>query len=547
LAFLTASCAIAQPVISSTEVVNSASYLNQGLPGSGIAQGSIFTIFGSGLGPNTLLQAGPLPLQTSLGGTSVAVTVNGQTVKAFILAAVGSQVNALLPSTTPTGNGTAIVTYTNQPSVPAPVEIVSASFAPFTFNSRGSGQAIATDLNYQVNSIIHTFHPGDWVVLWGTGLGPINGDDSNQPPVGNVGSPTVHVGNASLTPYYAGRSVDYPGLDQVTFQVPSGIQGCSVPVAVEANGLVGGSATIAVSTSGQTCSDSVLGQDLVGKLAAGGTVDFGFAQVFATLLNAGGLSFGNTPDQASAAFTPDDVSATFSEFTPPTAGLASYGVSQGYCITNTRNPDASPAQLDAGAGVTMQSLQILTQGLAPVTAPRLYGGDYFGAFYSQGDNFFSTYFDYAVSGPGGAKVGPFSVTDATWFPMVQFSSIAVGQTLSRSGDLTVTWTGGFPTLQEAQVTIGGVSWPTPAQNIAGYFLCTAPLSTQSFTIPKWVLSTLPPSGTGEVTLNGVASASYPLGYVWIGQPNNPVTFQATGLDKGILMELFFNGYPVNFQ
>jgi hypothetical protein len=62
LAFLTANCAIAQPVITSTEVVNSASYLSQGLPGSGIAQGSIFTIFGSGLGPNTLLQAGPLPL-----------------------------------------------------------------------------------------------------------------------------------------------------------------------------------------------------------------------------------------------------------------------------------------------------------------------------------------------------------------------------------------------------------------------------------------------------------------------------------------------------
>src|ERR1017187_646539 len=106
LAFLTASCAIAQPAITSTGVVNSASYLSQGLPGSGIAQGSIFTIFGTGLGPNTLVQTGPLPLQTSLGGTSVAVTVNGQTVKAFILMAFSSQVNALLPSTTPVGNGT---------------------------------------------------------------------------------------------------------------------------------------------------------------------------------------------------------------------------------------------------------------------------------------------------------------------------------------------------------------------------------------------------------------------------------------------------------
>jgi len=64
-------------------------------------------------------------------------------------------------------------------------------------------------------------------------------------------------------------------LDQVIFQIPSGIEGCYVPVAVETNGLVGGSSTIAVSTSGQTCSDSILGQDLIDKLAAGGTVDFG--------------------------------------------------------------------------------------------------------------------------------------------------------------------------------------------------------------------------------------------------------------------------------
>ena len=67
LAFLTAASAAAQPVIMSTEVVNSASYLQQGLPGSGIAQGSIFTIFGRGLGPSALVQAGPLPLQTSRG------------------------------------------------------------------------------------------------------------------------------------------------------------------------------------------------------------------------------------------------------------------------------------------------------------------------------------------------------------------------------------------------------------------------------------------------------------------------------------------------
>jgi len=530
LAFLTASCAFAQPVITSTRVVNSASYISQGLPGSGIAQGSIFTIFGSRLGPNTILQAGPLPLQTSLGGTSVAVTVSGQTVKALILMAFSSQVNALLPSTTPVGNGTVTVTYNNQASTPEPVQIVSASFAPYTFSSGGYGQALATDLNYQVNSIIHTYHPGDWVTLWGTGLGPINGDDSTAPPVGNLGSPTVHVGNASLTPYYAGRSAQYPGLDQVAFQVPSGIQGCYVPVAVEEYGSVGGNATIAVSTSGQTCSDSILGQDLIGKLAAGGTVDFGFVQLYAIVLRNESLPGGiNVPDFGQA---------TFSEFTPQTAGLASYGVSQGYCLAYVNGPDMSPAQLDAGPGITVR-------GSSTAMLPQLFGGFYYSLF-NTGAQFFWSGLEYTATGPGGTKVGAFSVNDTTAIASAFLSTAAgqqiiAGQTLSLSGDLTVTWTGGNLSLQNGQVTIAGISIATGG-NLDGAFMCTAAVSAQSFTIPKWVLSTLPPTGTGYIGI-----APYPTGYIWIGQSNNPVTFQATGLDRGILMDEFFNGLPVYFK
>jgi hypothetical protein len=211
-------------------------------------------------------------------------------------------------------------------------------------------------------------------------------------------------------------------LDQVTFQVPPGIQGCYVPVAVEANGVVGGSSTIAVSTSGQTCSDSILGTDLIGKLAAGGTVDFGFAQLFALDL---------LEDSYLGSVVPDYVSTTFSEFTPQSAGLASYGVSQGYCITGTNNPDTSPAQLDAGANITLKSLQTLTQGPATITAFQQSGGDYFAPFYLGISPFDMTYFNYAVSGAGGNKVGAFSVIDRTWGAAVQFSGIVGSQTLPR--------------------------------------------------------------------------------------------------------------------
>jgi len=525
-AFLTVSCAFAQPVISSTEVVNSASYLSQGTPGSGIAQGSIFTIFGSGLGPGTPASAQSLPLQTTLGGTSVAVTVGGQTVNAYILFTYGSQVNALLPSNTPTGDGTVTVTFGKQTSQAEPVQIVSGSFAPYHFYSLNIGEAIATDLNYQQNSIIHTFHTGDWVVLWGTGLGPISGDDSKLPPVGNIGNPTLHVGNVSLSPYYAGRSADFPGLDQVIFQVPSGINGCSVPVAVEINGSIGGAGLISVSQSGSTCSDSLMGSDLVSKLASGGTVDFGFIELVAIILRNETLPTGLA--------APDYAQATFSEYTPLTAGLASYGVSSGYCLPFTNGPDMSIGGLDAGPGITLQ-------GPSTATLPAIGTGYYDESFSSSvGGQFYWSGLLYNISGSGGKQVGAFAARDTTSIPSAYLSGIVAGQTLPLSSDLTITWTGGDPSLQNGQVTIA--SYSAGSNNTGGAFMCTAPLSSQSFTIPKWVMSTLPPS-----TTYSIGTFPIPEGYIWIGQFNNPVTFQATGLDRGIVIDEFFNGFPVYFK
>jgi uncharacterized protein (TIGR03437 family) len=270
----------AQPVISSQSAVSSASYRKPGLPGSGIAQGSIFSIFGTGLGPDTFEYANSFPLPDALAGTSVKITIGDTPTPAIILFANQAQVNAILPSTTPAGTGTVTVTYNNQTSAPAPIQVVASAFGLYTYASSGSGQAMATDTNYQPNTIIHTFHPGDYVLLWGTGLGPIGNSDRVAPDAGNLpGTVTVHVGNVTAPVNYHGRAPCCAGLDQIVFQVPPTVQGCYVPVAVETAGGIANMATIAVSASGQTCSDSVLGQDLVQKLASGQKVDFGYIRL----------------------------------------------------------------------------------------------------------------------------------------------------------------------------------------------------------------------------------------------------------------------------
>jgi uncharacterized protein (TIGR03437 family) len=507
-----------------------------------VAQGSIFSIYGSGLGPAAWIEANQFPLPTSLGGTSVMVTVQGTSVPGIILGADSTQVNALLPSNTPIGSGTFTVTYNNQTSAPAAINVVASAFGIYTFNEQGFGQAIATDANYNVNTIIHVFHPNDYVVLWGTGLGAISGSDATAPPVGNLPTQvTVYVGNTTASVSYQGRSGCCSGLDQIIFQVPAGVTGCYVPVSVETGGVsgnIGNFATIAVADSGDTCTDSVMGTDLVNQLAAGQNVSFGYIRLFDRTL----AIENNSAVQTAAA---DYAFASFSQYTPATAGLAQYGVSNGYCAAvdctyacgnvmgHTADlGDASPAQLDAGN---------LTSQFAPVTALTQYSPP--GGFYSS---FFAGYRylwaseNYPVTGSGGAAIGPFSVFDVTRSNIdvtLGFTNINVLQTLPRGSDLVLQWTGGDSALQNGNVTIAAWSYSQVDGQVGnkGYLLCTAPLSAKTFTIPKRVLAALPVTGTN----------SY--GMISIGQYNTPTSFTATGLSRGIITDIFNNGIWVNFQ
>src|SRR5205085_7296131 len=86
------------PII--TSVQNAASNIPQGLPNAAIAQGSMFVIKGQNLGPTTPTIASGFPLQTTLAGTSVQVTVGDRPVPAIMYSTSSGQVAAILPSTT---------------------------------------------------------------------------------------------------------------------------------------------------------------------------------------------------------------------------------------------------------------------------------------------------------------------------------------------------------------------------------------------------------------------------------------------------------------
>src|ERR1700694_4070858 len=133
--------AYAQPSITSARIQNAASNVLPGTPGGAIGQGSLFILYGSGLGPGTLVSTA-YPLQKTLAGTSVSVTVNGTKVDALMVYTSAAQVAVLLPSSTPAGKGTITLTYNGTISASAKIQVVPSSFGIFTLNQNGNGPAV---------------------------------------------------------------------------------------------------------------------------------------------------------------------------------------------------------------------------------------------------------------------------------------------------------------------------------------------------------------------------------------------------------------------
>ena len=260
-------------------VVNAASFSTAGLPNGSIAQGSLFTVFGSGMGPTDIVHVPDFPLPEELGGTSVQVMVGGQTVDCFMIFSRADQIAAILPSSTPVGDGTLSVTYNGQASSTIPIKVVPHSFGIFARNSAGTGPGVYLNANDQSssNSVLNTAKPGEYWDIWGTGLGPLlntlPADEAVGALPGNLPYDVqVLVGNQFAQGDYHGRSGCCVGVDQVRFVVPSGITGCYVPVAVVVNGVTSNFTTMAISQNGGPCSDPASGisSDILAQAQAKG-------------------------------------------------------------------------------------------------------------------------------------------------------------------------------------------------------------------------------------------------------------------------------------
>ena len=252
--WITAAVAPAQPVISTP--VNQASFIPPDLPLYGVAQGSMFAVFGLRIGPDELVIVSAFPVPTELAGTSAQVSVGGVTVDCLMVFTSSGQVAAILPSDTPVGEGTITLTFNGERSNSARILVVENAAGMFALRQDGRGPGIFTDVNFAVNTITNAFAPGTVAIAWLTGLGGRSSDDRPVPQdLKEELALQVKVGGQEARVLYAGPSGCCAGVDQVAFEIPAGPEGCFVPVVMRIRESVSNFVSLAVSSSGRTCSD----------------------------------------------------------------------------------------------------------------------------------------------------------------------------------------------------------------------------------------------------------------------------------------------------
>ena len=511
-------------------LLNNYSFTLPGLPNYGIAQGSIFDIFGTNLSPVTTSLLTP-PLQSTMNGVTVNVTVNGTTTHPLFYFLSSGQIAAILPSATPVGPGTITVTTSAGTSDAFPIQVVESAFGLLTTNN-GTGPVAGFNANnnYAYVSYTAAANPGDILELWGTGLGPTP-DDATLTEV-NV-STEVDIGGVPATVLYHGRS-QFTGLDQLNVQVPTGVSGCNVSVVVVTGNYVSNLGTLAVATSGRTCSDpgTGLSADLLQSIASKGSFTSGFISLNKTTtagITIGGITVGGT--------TTDSGAASFSKIT--SFSTAGYGLtSMGSCSILTFSGQTPP--------VTVTATSLNAGPAINITGPQ--GNLAMPLTTSNGISFYSTppnsqfipaaggqfHFD---NGSGGTDVGAFTADLTVPTPLV-WTNMSSITTVQRSSGVTVNWTGGDPS---TYVTITGMSIETTnggSSAIGGFFTCIAPVPPGTFTVPPSVLLALPPSST----IAGVSISS-----LTVGNSTKTVYFNAPNVDIAGVSATVSNSTTVTYQ
>ena len=402
-------------------------------------------------------------------------------------------------------------------------------------------------------------------MLWGTGLGRVSGDEAAGPLPGPNFNPQIYVGGQFVNAAYAGRSGCCAGIDSdlpLRFRRTS--LAADVPLAVGtgapgAGNIVGNYATISVTLSGKTCTDSGLTSDALTRLfleTSGGnlTVASGvFSKVSGT-------------DVAAVAFLPFDPDRTLAAGS--LVGLPPAGACQVMHLDTDPAGNPSPSVVpfphpspvvipfvlpdskyfDAGPSLTVTgpggTRQLVRSGASP-----------YGAILNTTSALYLTSGDYTIdNAAGGTEIGGFR-TSIGFNPTVTWTNRPSGfPQISRQSPLTITWAGGDS--QHELVMINGtlstqsLTPPSKGLTATAFFTCVEHAEAGQFSVPSFVLFGLPvdnfvpflaggPTSQGRVTLATLSVSS-------ISRLDQNM-FLAPGLDAGYFVWLAADSINVSFN
>ena len=361
----------------------------------------------------------------------------------------------------------------------------------------------------------------------------------------------MFVGNVPVKVTYAGRSGCCAGLDQIAIEAPASPTGCFVPVVVRSGGVVSNFTTLSIGSSGQVCSNdtpgvptSILSRGLsgeqltIGAIALGpvrilGGVGFPFSRIIANRLSAllrkpvseedvrrllaayrakkrgtarkilakYGVHLQHVDPRlaqalrTAAAMDEQGVAVGFGKLrglgAAFTSQLASNFTPLGTCMVTGGLPNAPFPQskrIDAGASLTFDG------PMGRRTLQRASNGQYFLSLGAGFPNATLPTGVYSITGTGGSDIGPFSASISLSSTLTWTNKAAI-DFFDRTRPLTVTWAGGAV---PGYVLIGGGAQTVGAGTTA--FLCVEDSRKGTFTIPNYVLASLPPVSRSDAVL-----------------------------------------------
>lgn len=229
---------LSAPVIAPNGVVSSASFQPQ------VAPGSLASIAGTNLATSTPPQA-TTPLPTSLGGA----TVNLNGTAAPVLYASPTLINFQVPWKTAVGNASVTVTVAGVTSNTMTVPVTATAPGIFYYSS---GQAIAQNHDYSLNTSGNPEHAGSFIIAYMTGSGPVSpavADGAATPTTGLVqitSKISVTIGGQPAPVIFAGLTPGLIALLQLDVTVPSGLAAGTFPMVVTIDGQASNSANVSI-------------------------------------------------------------------------------------------------------------------------------------------------------------------------------------------------------------------------------------------------------------------------------------------------------------